>query len=108
MGKVKIDTTKKGATVEISGYATVEHAENIKKSLSKILELKKPVSLSLKKIQKADISFFQILIALEKEITKEDPGLSLKLIDAPPSIGETINILGLSHSKEISRIFTLS
>ena len=104
-----IESSKKkdNTIMAIKGNATIEHAEKIKKGFDDAFKKGNKIELSLKDIKKADLSFFQILIAFYRLAQKESVEFAIAPLKANPIIQKELEGLGFFHSPEIKRLFNL-
>lgn len=98
----RLEKTKKNrkAVITLTGNATIEHAEEIKDELKTLLEGSKELELDLRALEKADISFLQLLESLCKTCVSSEKTLSVSEDHFPEVLDTIIATAGFFKQKQ--------
>ncbi len=98
----RLEKTKKNrkAVITLTGNATIEHAGEIKNELKTLLEGSKEVKLDLTALEKADVSFLQLLESLCKTCISSEKTLSLSENHFPDVLDTIITTAGFFKQRQ--------
>ena len=83
------------ANMELSGEIDVRSAENLRTAALEVLASGKPVRVDCSKVEFLDLSAFQILLALRRDLKQRS--LDLELANLPDGVRTTMERAGLGE-----------
>lgn len=82
-------------TLVLTGECTIEHAADLKNGFTEALEKFQQVDLDMTGVERADLTFLQLVLAAEAELAKSGRTLTAKA-GTPPVVAELAAQAGLT------------
>lgn len=91
-----LESTTQGATLRISGAATVERAQVLKEAMLEALGGQQALAVDVRDVDAVDVTFIQLLWAMWR--TAHARGVDISCQHSPPALKEALALAGMHHA----------
>ncbi len=97
--KIKINKSEGASTIALSGELTLEFAEDLKNALITSIDSSEKISIHLRDIAEADLSFLQLLCSAHKTSNEKGKRIGFSEPGMPPVVQTLMDNSGVSLNK---------